>query len=265
MSDPHVKENRYHNTNVMIGRKRWEFPGVPPRSDKSWAPLLEALDNLVPFRDFEFESRLEDGKQVYRRISGRPVFDDNGDFTGYRGISTDITERVLKEREARETQQRLIDAIEASDQGVVLFGADDRLIFANRYSLDLSPELTDVFVPGVSYEDMIRSAAQDGDFPAAADDKEAWIQDRLEYHRAPSGPFANITIGDRYIEIREERLSNGGLIIRQTDVTDQTIAQEALRKSEERFRDFAESSSDWMWESDAEHRIVWVSESVRHH
>lgn len=265
MSDPETKDNRYFNTNVMIGRKRWEFPGVAPKTDSSWAPLLEALDNLAPFRDFEFESRIEDGKQVYRRISGRPVFDENGDFTGYRGISSDITERVMKDREARETQQRLIDAIEASDHGVVLFGADDRLIFANRYSLELSPELTKVFVPGVSYEDMLRSAARNGNFPNAAKDEEAWIQKRLEYHRAPSGPFSNILIGDRYIEIREERLSNGGLIIRQTDVTDQTIAQEALRKSEERFRDFAESSSDWMWESDSEHRIVWVSDSVLQH
>jgi PAS domain S-box-containing protein len=256
MSDPASRENRYLDTNIMLGRKRWEFPGVAPPEDKSWAPLMEALDNLTPFRDFEFASRLEDGQQVYRRISGRPVFNENGDFTGYRGISSDITKQVLKDREARETQQRLIDAIEASDQGVVLFGADDRLIFANRYSLDLSPELTEVFVPGVSYEDMIRSAARDGNFPAAAANEEAWIQERLDYHRDPSGPFTNIMIGDRYIEIREERLSNGGLIIRQTDVTDQTIAQEAVRKSEQRFRDFAESSSDWMWETDSDFRFT---------
>ena len=265
MSDPETRENRYYNTNVMIGRRRWEFPGVAPREDPCWAPLIKALGNIQPFRDFEFESRLEDGKQVYRRISGRPVFNENGDFTGYRGISTDITERVLKDREARETQQRLIDAIEASDQGIVLFGADDRLIFANRYALNISPELTEVFVPGVKYEEMVRRAARDGNFPDAAGSEEAWVQARLAYHKAPSGPFTNIRSGGRYIEIREQRLSNGGWIIRQTDVTDQTLAQDALRTSEERFRDFAESSSDWMWESDSEHRITWISESVRAH
>jgi PAS domain S-box-containing protein len=111
MTDPEKKENRYYNTSVMIGRRRWEFPGVAPQEDPVWAPLMEALENIQLFRDFEFESRLEDGTQVYRRISGRPVFNENGDFTGYRGISTDITERVMKDREAREKQQRLIDAI----------------------------------------------------------------------------------------------------------------------------------------------------------
>jgi len=32
-----------------------------------------------------------------------------------------------------------------------------------------------------------------------------------------------------------------------------------LRKSQERFRDFAETSSDWLWETDAGGRIIWES------
>src|SRR5688572_15932652 len=36
-------------------------------------------------------------------------------------------------------------------------------------------------------------------------------------------------------------------------------ARHALAASEERFRDFAASSSDWLWESDAEHRFTWFS------
>ena len=164
-----------------------------------------------------------------------------------------------QEREARETQQRLIDAIEASDQGIVLFGPDDRLIFANRYSLDLSPHLQEVFVPGISYEDMVRTAAEDGSFPDASQNAEEWIQARLKYHLDPRGAFTNIMIGDRHIEIREERLSNGGSIIRQTDVSEQVLAQNALTASQERFQDFAEASSDWLWETDADFRFTLAS------
>tara|TARA_R110000868_G_scaffold39376_4_gene137090 strand:- start:4377 stop:10016 length:5640 start_codon:yes stop_codon:yes gene_type:complete len=256
MSDPETTENRYPDTKVMIGLRRWEFPGAAPRNDPSWAPLISALENRQPFREFEFEVQLENGQNVVRRISGRPIFNDDGEFAGYRGISSDITNRVLKDRDARETQQRLIDAIEASDQGIVLFGADDRLIFANRFALDISPEMSEVFIPGEKYEDLVRTAARNGNFPDAGEDEEGWVQRRLAYHKAPSGPFTNIKIGNRYIEIREERLPNGGWIIRQTDVTDQSLAQQALRESEERFRDFAESSSDWMWEMDADFRFT---------
>ena len=36
---------------------------------------------------------------------------------------------------------------------------------------------------------------------------------------------------------------------------------DALRASEARVRDFAEMSSDWFWELDAELRFTWVSDS----
>jgi len=38
--------------------------------------------------------------------------------------------------------------------------------------------------------------------------------------------------------------------------------QRALKESEERFRDFAEMGADWLWETDARHEYVYVSEAV---
>ena len=259
MSDPEFLGNRYCSTTMMVGRRRWEFPGVAPIDSPEWAPLLEALQERRPFRDFEFAAQLDNGRSVHRRISGVPVFDEDGNFAGYRGVSSDITANVIQEREARETEQRLIDAINASDQGIVLFGPDDRLIFANSYSLGIDPLMRDIFVPGVSYDKMVRTAAQDGSFPDATQNPEEWIQARLKYHLDPQGAFTTIIAGGRYIEIREERLSNGGSIIRQTDVTEQALSQKALSQSQERFRNFAEASSDWLWETDADFRFTEAS------
>ncbi len=47
------------------------------------------------------------------------------------------------------------------------------------------------------------------------------------------------------------------------DVTDLVQAREAIRLSEARFRDFAESASDAFWETDAEHRLSFVTEMWR--
>ncbi len=44
-----------------------------------------------------------------------------------------------------------------------------------------------------------------------------------------------------------------------------TETAEALRGSEARIRDFAEMSSDWLWELDAELRLKWVSDSHASH
>jgi hemerythrin-like metal-binding protein/PAS domain S-box-containing protein len=51
------------------------------------------------------------------------------------------------------------------------------------------------------------------------------------------------------------------IITTHEDITQGKQIEEALRRSEERFREFAESASDWLWEIDTAGRIVWQSES----
>ncbi|MBT5110142.1 MAG: PAS domain-containing protein [Rhodospirillaceae bacterium] len=64
-------------------------------------------------------------------------------------------------------------------------------------------------------------------------------------------------------------MPEGGVIGIRTDITEQkkieeTLVQQsaALRASEARFRDFAESTSDWLWEMDADLRFTYMSENV---
>lgn len=46
------------------------------------------------------------------------------------------------------------------------------------------------------------------------------------------------------------------------DISARRRVEEALRLSEQRFRDFATCASDWLWETDAEHRFTWISPNV---
>ena len=45
--------------------------------------------------------------------------------------------------------------------------------------------------------------------------------------------------------------------------TERAKAEDALRESEERLRDFAAAASDWFWEMDAELRVCYLSERLR--
>jgi PAS domain S-box-containing protein len=47
-----------------------------------------------------------------------------------------------------------------------------------------------------------------------------------------------------------------------TDIEDRKRAEEALRESEQRFRDYAETASDWLWETTPDHRVVSISEHI---
>ena len=45
-----------------------------------------------------------------------------------------------------------------------------------------------------------------------------------------------------------------------TDIEDRKRTEEALRESEQRFRDYAETASDWLWETGLDHRVTRISE-----
>lgn len=47
-----------------------------------------------------------------------------------------------------------------------------------------------------------------------------------------------------------------------SDITARKLAETELRESESRFRDLAGSASDWFWETDASHRLSFVSERI---
>ncbi len=265
LSDPSVPERRHYPREKLLGTRRWEFPGAEPADSPAWAQHLDDLANRRPFRDFEFSSAGEDGRTLHRRVSGRPLFDEDGGFIGYRGTSTDITERVEAEQAAREHQKRLLDAIQSSDQGVALFDADDRLVFVNDTWRELQPHVPGMVDIGASFEEIVIAAGLKGLLDNARPDPQDWARRRIAYHRNPEGNFATVPIDGRMIEVRDERLPDGGSIVHLADVTSEFEFQEALLASEERFRGFAESGSDWIWETDEEHRIVWLSASVSAH
>src|SRR5947208_10769926 len=52
------------------------------------------LDAHQPFRDFVYSAVSASGSPVYVRSSGKPFFDANGRFLGYRGTGTDITATI---------------------------------------------------------------------------------------------------------------------------------------------------------------------------
>lgn len=85
----------------ILGKARWEteqFEGLDP---EQWRAHRETLQAHRPFRDFTYQIRLPNGERRWFSISGNPAFDENGDFAGYHGVGTDITERVVAAEQFR--------------------------------------------------------------------------------------------------------------------------------------------------------------------
>jgi PAS domain S-box-containing protein len=58
------------------------------------AMLNDNIATRRPFLDFIYSRTNADGTTQYLQVSGEPIFDAASRFTGYRGIGTDVTERM---------------------------------------------------------------------------------------------------------------------------------------------------------------------------
>ena len=74
---------------------------------EKWNQYFEQLKHHEAFRDFEVLVLLPSKKEIWSAVSGVPHFDENGQFSGYRGSGSNITIR-------KQTEIHLVEAMEAA-------------------------------------------------------------------------------------------------------------------------------------------------------
>jgi diguanylate cyclase (GGDEF)-like protein len=78
------------------GFARWELPIVPEQRE-AMARHRADMENHRPFRDFIYTVIEPGGDRATIRSSGKPVFDDDGVFQGYRGTASNVTDQRITE------------------------------------------------------------------------------------------------------------------------------------------------------------------------
>ncbi|MGB9391328.1 MAG: ATP-binding protein [Xanthobacteraceae bacterium] len=77
-----------------IGTVRWDFARDLEEEPEKWRRHIADLNAHRPFRDFRYRAASRDGSEVYIAASGKPLFDSEGRFLGYRGVGRHITAAV---------------------------------------------------------------------------------------------------------------------------------------------------------------------------
>ncbi|MDR6771944.1 PAS domain S-box protein [Azospirillum sp. BE72] len=110
---PHIA-----NGSLPIGLRREDIALREPGDAARWEEHRRVMERREPFRNFRYRVMTAAGPR-YFSVSGRPIFDRRGEFRGYRGSATDITERETAANRLASSEARYRAMFEAVGQPIV--------------------------------------------------------------------------------------------------------------------------------------------------
>src|SRR5690349_16104511 len=76
------------------------------------------------------------GSPIYVRANGKPIFDANGEFRGYHGISSDATALMSAQEALRESERRSCSVIDGIAGLIAIMGPNGEIETVNRQALE---------------------------------------------------------------------------------------------------------------------------------
>ena len=246
----------------MVGYPSDQILGKSPKDfthGADHAALDLARAERVAGRASTYETRLlrENGEAVHALINAVPLR-NNDSPGGAIAVITDLTERIQAEQALRESEARFRIMADNAPVLIWMSGTDQLCNYFNQTWLDytgrtLEQELGNGWAEGVHPDDVARCLEM---YTTAFERREHF---QMEYRlRRHDGEYGWLL--DTGVPRLTPEGQFAGYIGSCTEITERKLAEQAVRTSERRFRELAESINEvfWIYEFDAK-RITYIS------
>lgn len=217
---------------IEIGMHSMNLNRPPPGAAEreSWDRYRANRAARLPFRDGIGERGCAHGTMLVA-MSGRPRFDADGRFLGYRGAARDVTAEVAQRQAAQQARQMLMTAMDAVHAGLMISGPDGRVMAANaawqrqvgRYASGQDD----------TWESLLRAMVAQGVYPDAVGREEEFVRWRLSLASPDATPH-ELRFADQVVLVCDQRLPDGSTVHLSIDVSERQRAAEQQKATEAR-------------------------------
>ena len=178
----------------------------------------------------EYRFRKSDGTYCWVSDEQHLIKDAHGNPLEVVGSWSEVTARKTAEQAAQQANERVTDAIESISEGFSLYDTEDRLVLGNYKFAELFDYGAGPPRPGMTYEEIIRSAVERGLIEDARGRSAGWLRQRLAQHRNRTEPLLERRADGTWLQISERRIASGGSVAVYSDLTE-------IKESERRAAD----------------------------
>jgi two-component system cell cycle sensor histidine kinase/response regulator CckA len=258
---PRITELFGYSVEEIVGKY---ISYTTPRAEIS--KVLSALRKVLKgqvIKDLHINQIAKSGNYIPMEINAVPVY-QKGRITGVQGVMRDITERKRIEKILVESEERYRDLVEKTDIAILLCDNQNRFKYFNH-------RFAEIF--GYGLEEMAQHTIATLTHPDDREFVSTYQQRRMEGNMIPSRiTFRGLRKDGEtiYVEaditaVRDEDSVAGtqGVHIYLWDVSEQILAQEAVKKSESRLRELNNSIRDGLILLDLEGNILEYNPAFR--
>jgi PAS domain S-box-containing protein len=217
---------RMQQAGDALGRPVFEYMESPGDATE----VLEALHQYGYWRG-ELRARRIDGSSADVELLANMVTDDAGRPVCMFGSFVDITQRKQAEQAALKSGRLLQEAIGSLSEGFAIYDEHDRLVVWNEAYANIYSSIRDLIAEGVSFEELVRRAAERGQYQDAIGNVDEWVRERVAIHRVADGSHLEQHLADgRWLLIVEYRTPSGYIVGNRIDITERKAAEAELER-----------------------------------